>query len=88
VRPSQNDTIYGLAGAVSTENTTRGHCVARKTHAGSVWVNSSIDSDIRAPFGGYKQSGIGRELGEAGLDVYSTIKAVYVNLGLKLCLTF
>lgn len=79
-----NDTIYGLAGSVFTENITRGHRVARKIQAGSVWVNSSIDSDIRAPFGGYKQSGVGRELGEAGLAAYSTVKSVYVNLGLKL----
>ncbi|KAL4877011.1 Aldehyde/histidinol dehydrogenase [Aspergillus karnatakaensis] len=79
-----NDTIYGLAGAVFTENISKGHRVARKIQAGSVWVNSSQDADIRAPFGGYKQSGIGRELGQAGLEAYSTVKSVYVNLGLKI----
>ncbi|KAL2802037.1 aldehyde dehydrogenase [Aspergillus granulosus] len=79
-----NDTIYGLAGAVFTENISKGHQVAGKIQAGSVLVTSSIDSDIRVPFGGYKQSGIGRELGEAGLAAYSTVKSVYVNLGLKL----
>ncbi|KAL3487242.1 aldehyde dehydrogenase [Aspergillus germanicus] len=79
-----NDTIYGLAGAVFTENITKGHRVARKIQAGSVWVNSTIDGDIRAPFGGYKQSGIGHELGEAGLAAYSTVKSVFVNLGLRI----
>jgi aldehyde dehydrogenase (NAD+) len=49
-----------------------------------VWVNSSQDSDPRIPFGGVKQSGIGRELGEAGLEAYTQIKAVHVNLGSKL----
>lgn len=49
-----------------------------------VWINSSNDSDIRIPFGGVKQSGIGRELGEAGLEGYTNRKAVHVNLGTKL----
>ena len=45
-----------------------------------VWINSSNDSDWRIPFGGVKQSGIGRELGEAGLAAYSNIKAIHVNM--------
>jgi len=45
-----------------------------------VWVNSSNDSDFRVPFGGAKQSGIGRELGEAGLAAYSNLKSIHVNL--------
>ncbi len=49
-----------------------------------VWVNSSNDIDIRVPFGGVKQSGIGRELGEAGLAAYTQTKAVHVNMGLML----
>lgn len=49
-----------------------------------VWINSSNDSDIRIPFGGVKQSGIGRELGEAGLEAYTNKKAIHVNLGTKL----
>lgn len=49
-----------------------------------VWINSSNDSDFRIPFGGVKQSGIGRELGEAGLEAYSQKKAVHVNLGNRL----
>lgn len=75
-----NDTVYGLGGAVFTQNIQRAHRVARKIEAGSVWINSSNNNDVRAPFGGFKQSGIGRELGEAGLNAYSTTKAVYVNM--------
>ena len=76
-----NDTMYGLGSAVFTKDITRGHRVARGIEAGMVWVNSSNDSDYRIPFGGVKQSGIGRELGEAGLAAYTNAKSVHVNLG-------
>jgi len=79
-----NDTTYGLGSAVFTQNIERGHRVARNIEAGMVWINSSQDSDYRIPFGGVKQSGIGRELGEAGLAAYSNTKAVHVNMGTKL----
>ena len=76
-----NDTTYGLGSAVFTRDITRAHRVARGIEAGMVWVNSSNDSDFRIPFGGVKQSGIGRELGEEGLRAYTNAKAVHVNLG-------
>ncbi|KAJ5795384.1 uncharacterized protein N7518_003924 [Penicillium psychrosexuale] len=79
-----NDTTYGLGAAVFTRDIERAHRVAADIEAGMVWINSSNDSDFRVPFGGVKQSGIGRELGEAGLDAYSQIKAVHVNMGTKL----
>ncbi|KAG5931229.1 hypothetical protein E4U53_001885 [Claviceps sorghi] len=79
-----NDSIYGLAAAVFSQNIARAHRVADALEAGMVWVNSSNDSEIQVPFGGVKQSGIGRELGEAGLAAYSETKAVHVNLGSKL----
>ena len=79
-----NDTTYGLGSAVFTQNITKAHRVAAKIEAGMVWVNSSQDSDFRIPFGGVKQSGIGRELGEAGLAAYSQTKSVHVNMGLML----
>ncbi|KAH8794779.1 aldehyde dehydrogenase-like protein [Hyaloscypha finlandica] len=76
-----NDTTYGLGSAVFTKDITRAHRVAKRIDAGMVWINSSNDSDYRIPFGGVKQSGIGRELGEAGLAGYTQIKAVHVNMG-------
>ena len=79
-----NDTTYGLGSAVFTQDLTKAHRVARDIEAGMVWINSSNDSDIHIPFGGVKQSGIGRELGEAGLAAYTNIKAVHVNMGTKL----
>ena len=79
-----NDTTYGLGSALFTRDIERAHRVASKIEAGMVWVNSSNDSDFRIPFGGVKQSGIGRELGEAGLAAYSQTKSVHVNMGLRL----
>ncbi|RJE21903.1 Aldehyde dehydrogenase [Aspergillus sclerotialis] len=79
-----NDSTYGLGSAVFTTNLTRAHRIAKLIEAGTVWINSSNDGDWRVPFGGVKQSGIGRELGEAGLDAYSSIKAVHVNIKSKL----
>lgn len=79
-----NDTTYGLGSAVFTQDITKAHRVARNIEAGMVWVNSSNDSDFRIPFGGVKQSGVGRELGEAGLAAYTNAKAVHVNMGTRL----
>lgn len=79
-----NDTTYGLGSAVFTTNLERAHRVAADIEAGMVWINSSQDCDARVPFGGVKQSGIGRELGEAGLEAYSQVKAIHVNMGNKL----
>lgn len=79
-----NETIYGLGAAVFTQNIARAHTIARRLDSGMVWINSSNDSDFRVPFGGVKQSGIGRELGEAGLAGYTNAKAVHVNIGTRL----
>lgn len=76
-----NDSIYGLGSALFTENISKAHNIARRIEAGMVWVNSSNDSDFRVPFGGVKQIGIGRELGEAGLEAYYNVKAIRVNIG-------
>ncbi|KAH7356370.1 aldehyde dehydrogenase domain-containing protein [Pyrenochaeta sp. MPI-SDFR-AT-0127] len=76
-----NDTIYGLGAAVFTKDISRAHRVAKKIESGNVWINSSQNSDTRIPFGGHKQSGIGRECGEAGIKAYTTTKSVLVNLG-------
>ena len=75
-----NASSYGLAAAVFTENLRRAHRVAGRLQAGMVWVNSSQDSHYGIPFGGYKSSGIGRELGSYALDAYTQTKAVHVNM--------
>ncbi|CCH44899.1 Retinal dehydrogenase [Wickerhamomyces ciferrii] len=75
-----NNTKYGLGSAVFTNNIQKAHKFGRGLKAGTVWINSSNDEDIRASFGGYKLSGIGRELGESGIEVYTQTKAIHVNL--------
>ncbi|VUC34751.1 unnamed protein product [Clonostachys rosea] len=75
-----NDTDYGLGSAVFTTDVTRAIRVSEELEAGMVWINASNNSDFRVPFGGYKQSGIGLELGQAGFDAYSHTKAVHLNL--------
>lgn len=79
-----NDTSYGLGGSVFSENVSRAIRVAANLEAGSIWVNSSNDTTHRIPFGGFKMSGIGTELGQYGLDVYTVKKGVHINLGNKL----
>jgi aldehyde dehydrogenase (NAD+) len=75
-----NDSEYGLGASVFTRDITRAHRVASALESGQVWVNSGNTADYRVPFGGYKASGIGRELGEAGIQIYTQVKAVHVNL--------
>lgn len=75
-----NKTIYGLAAAVWTRDIGKAHRVANSVRAGTVWVNCYDVFDAAAPFGGFKQSGIGRELGEYGLQQYSEVKTVTVKL--------
>ena len=75
-----NHTIYGLAAAVWTRDIGKAHHIANNVRAGTVWVNCFDVFDAAAPFGGFKQSGIGRELGEYGLQQYSEIKTVTVKL--------
>ena len=75
-----NDTRYGLAAAVWTENVSRAHRVARQIDAGITWVNSWFLRDLRTPFGGMKQSGIGREGGEYSLEFYSETKNICIKL--------
>jgi aldehyde dehydrogenase (NAD+) len=76
-----NTTEYGLAAAVWTRDIARAHSVAERLRAGTVWVNCYDVFDAAAPFGGFKASGIGRELGEKALDNYTEHKTVTVSLG-------
>jgi aldehyde dehydrogenase (NAD+) len=76
-----NNTFYGLAAAVWTRDVAKAHHLAAKLKAGTVWVNCYDVFDAAAPFGGFKMSGHGRELGERGLDAYLETKTVTVSLG-------
>jgi aldehyde dehydrogenase (NAD+) len=76
-----NATEYGLAAAVWTRDISKAHRVADEVRAGTVWVNCYDLFDAAAPFGGFKRSGIGRELGAKGLDSYLEEKTVTISLG-------
>jgi acyl-CoA reductase-like NAD-dependent aldehyde dehydrogenase len=75
-----NDSMYGLAAAVWTRDVKKAHQVARALKAGTVWVNTYNLYDVALPFGGYKQSGFGRELGREALDQYTQTKSVWMDL--------
>ncbi|HEX4591833.1 MAG TPA: aldehyde dehydrogenase family protein, partial [Gemmataceae bacterium] len=75
-----NRTTYGLAAAVWTKDITKAHRMANSLRAGTVWVNCYDVFDAAAPFGGFKQSGIGRELGEYALELYTEVKTVTVAM--------
>ncbi len=75
-----NNSAYGLAAAVWTKDITKAHAIANRVRAGTVWVNCYDVFDAAAPFGGFKMSGIGRELGEYALAHYTEVKTVTVKL--------
>jgi aldehyde dehydrogenase (NAD+) len=75
-----NNTTFGLAAAVWTRDIAKAHALAAKLRAGTVWINCYDVFDAAAPFGGYKMSGMGRELGEEGLKAYTETKTVTVAL--------
>jgi acyl-CoA reductase-like NAD-dependent aldehyde dehydrogenase len=75
-----NDSIYGLAAGVWTKDLKRAHRMAARLEAGTVWINNYNFYDPAAPFGGYKQSGFGRELGQHALAEYTQVKTVWVDL--------
>jgi aminomuconate-semialdehyde/2-hydroxymuconate-6-semialdehyde dehydrogenase len=75
-----NDVKYGLAATIFTQDLKRAHRVARKIRAGIVWVNCWFVRDLRTPFGGMRESGIGREGGRLSLDFYSELKNICIAL--------
>jgi aldehyde dehydrogenase (NAD+) len=75
-----NNTTYGLAAAVWTRSIDKAHAIANNVKAGTVWVNCFDVFDAAAPFGGFKQSGIGREMGEYALQQYTEVKTVTIRL--------
>ena len=75
-----NNTIYGLAGTIATADLERGHRVARRIRSGVLNINGGMYYNPSVPFGGYKQSGIGREMGELGFEEYTEVKVVCEDL--------
>jgi len=75
-----NDTFYGLAAAIFSRDISRALKTANELKAGTVWINCTNQLHPSVPFGGFKQSGFGRELGEYALDNYTNVKSVHVNL--------
>ncbi|HEY7096010.1 MAG TPA: aldehyde dehydrogenase family protein [Terriglobales bacterium] len=76
-----NRNQYGLAAAVWTKDVKKAHTVSRQLKAGTVWINTYGLMDASLPFGGYKSSGFGRELGENAIEHYTEVKTVWMNLG-------
>jgi betaine-aldehyde dehydrogenase len=76
-----NDTEFGLAAGVFTSDLTRAHRVAANFEAGTCFINSYNDAPVEAPFGGAKNSGVGRENSKAAINYYSQLKSVYVRMG-------
>ena len=78
-----NDSVYGLGGAVWTQDINRAIRVARGVHTGRMWVNTYNELPAHAPFGGYKQSGIGRETYLSILSAYTQMKNIFISLNEK-----
>ncbi len=74
-----NDSRYGLAGGIFTRDLARAHRVAAEVRTGTLWINTYNVFDAASPFGGYKESGFGREMGEEALDLYTEVKSVWVS---------
>ncbi len=75
-----NGTDYGLNSIIWTENLSRAHRISHNVRAGTIWVNCWFVRDLRAPFGGFKKSGVGREGGKHSLDFFSEAKNICINL--------
>jgi acyl-CoA reductase-like NAD-dependent aldehyde dehydrogenase len=80
VAEQANKTTFGLSGAVWTRDVKKAHKLASKIKAGTIWINCYNVLDPAVPFGGYKMSGYGRELGKHSIDLYTNIKSVWVNV--------
>jgi gamma-glutamyl-gamma-aminobutyraldehyde dehydrogenase/4-guanidinobutyraldehyde dehydrogenase/NAD-dependent aldehyde dehydrogenase len=76
-----NDTMYGLAAAVWTRDLSTAHKLARRLRAGTVWINCFDHGDMTVPFGGFKQSGLGRDKSRHAFDKYTELKTTWIHLG-------
>ncbi len=75
-----NNTLYGLSAGIWTRDIGKAHGLAKKIKAGTIWINCFNQFDAASPFGGFKQSGFGRELGKYALELYTQVKSVWVSL--------
>ena len=75
-----NNSDYGLGAGIWTKDISKAHALAKKLRAGTVWINCYNVFDASLPFGGYKQSGWGREMGHEALEAYTEVKAVTTQL--------
>jgi acyl-CoA reductase-like NAD-dependent aldehyde dehydrogenase len=75
-----NTSRYGLAAGAWTRDLSKAHTFARAVKAGAVWINAYGLFDAAAPFGGYKESGFGREMGKEAVELYTQVKTVWVGL--------
>lgn len=80
IEPIANDTVYGLAATIFTRDLSKAHRLARRLKAGAIWINCFGVFDPNLPFGGYKQSGIGREMARIGVEMFTELKAVSIRL--------
>jgi betaine-aldehyde dehydrogenase len=80
-----NDTEFGLSAGVFTRDLQRAHRVVARLQAGTCWINNYNITPVEVPFGGYKQSGLGRENHLAAIEHYTQLKSVYVELGDVAC---
>ena len=75
-----NQNPYGLAAAIWTKDIKKAHALSRRLKAGTVWINTYGVMDAALPFGGYKQSGFGRELGAEAIEHYTEVKSIWLSL--------
>jgi phenylacetaldehyde dehydrogenase len=80
IRMPANDSEFGLAAGIWTNDLSKAHRTAKQLRAGTVWINCYNVFDAALPFGGYKQSGWGREMGAEAMELYTETKAVCINL--------
>jgi acyl-CoA reductase-like NAD-dependent aldehyde dehydrogenase len=78
-----NDTLYGLSASVWTKDIDRAMMISRRVKAGTIWINTFMNGYAELPFGGYKESGLGREMGTAAIDEFTEMKTIQIHIGPK-----
>jgi acyl-CoA reductase-like NAD-dependent aldehyde dehydrogenase len=78
-----NDTLYGLSASVWTKDIDKAMTISRKVKAGTIWINTFMNGYAELPFGGYKESGLGREMGAAAIDEFTEMKTIQIHIGPK-----